>query len=105
MDELLRAAAGADPVLIYKHSPRCVVSLFAAWAVRSFARRRPGIPVFQVDVVAERRLSDALAEALGVAHASPQVIWLEDGQATWTASHDEIRCRRLIAQADRSASR
>lgn len=81
--------------LLYKHSPRCGVSLVAAEEVESFARQEPGLPVYQLDVVRQRQLSQDLARTLRIDHASPQVILLRGGAPVWHTSHQRIRAPNL----------
>ncbi|MDT8341597.1 MAG: bacillithiol system redox-active protein YtxJ [Longimicrobiales bacterium] len=91
------ALAAAGPRLIFKHSTACPFSLMAAEQVRRFAERRPEVPVLRVLVLQERALSNAVAEATGVLHESPQVIWMEDGEVRGHLSHGEVRTDALEA--------
>lgn len=88
--------------MIYKHSPRCGVSLNAADEVRRFAGSATEVPVYVVDVVRDRELAREVERRLGVRHESPQVILLRDGDAVWDASHRAVTARALadaLAQA------
>ena len=94
------ALAGLPPtglVYLYKHSFRCGTSLIAREEVEAFAAARPDVPVFQLDVVAQRALSQALTTLLKVRHASPQVILLRNHQPVWSATHSRITAPALIA--------
>ena len=98
---------------LYKHSYRCGISLTAREEVEAFAISRPDVPIYQLDVLAQRPLSQALAALLHVPHASPQVILLRDRVAVWSASHSRITVPALTAaladrpggSTDRRASR
>lgn len=81
--------------LLYKHSPRCGVSLVAGEEVEAFAGQQPDLPVFRLDVVRQRALSQDLARTLGVGHASPQVILLRGTHPVWHTSHQHIRAASL----------
>jgi bacillithiol system protein YtxJ len=94
-DEELKAALEQPRAVLYKHSPRCGVSLRTLREVEKFAEQMPDVPVYMVDVVADRDLSGAIAEHFEIAHQSPQAIVLADGQPTWYASHFQISARRL----------
>jgi bacillithiol system protein YtxJ len=85
-------------VLLYKHSPRCGVSLDAVDEVEAFAKQEPSLPVFQVDVIQQRALSQQIADALGIRHASPQVILLRGATPLWHTSHQRITIPTLRAQ-------
>ena len=100
----LLAAARAGAAVLYKHSPACWISARALKEVRAFAEAHPGTPVFMVDVLAQRTLSQALAARLGVTHRSPQAILLDHGEPVWDTSqrlggansawHDELTWMR-----------
>lgn len=85
--------------ILYKHSSRCGISLMAREEVELFAAARPDVPIFQLDVAAQRPLSQALAALLGVPHASPQVVLLRDQRSIWSASHFRITAAALRAAA------
>lgn len=97
------AVLGATPLLLlYKHSPWCGASMISETRVRDFAAAHSDVPVFLIDVVAQRELSTRIATALGVGHESPQVILIRDGSAVWNTSHFHITRRALetaVAQA------
>lgn len=63
-------------------------------------RRRPGIPVYFVDVLAQRPLSQRIAVALGIRHESPQAIMLQAGTPVWHASHSEVTADALLQRVD-----
>lgn len=89
--ERLRDADDADGhALLYKHSPRCIVCRRAIGDVEELARSRPDLPVYLIDVLDQRGLSDRVARELDVKHESPQVLLLRGGRATWTASHGGV---------------
>ena len=97
--DLLLAAPLA---VLYKHSPICPTSDAADGDMLAFRRRR-AIPVYMVDVIHHRPLSRALAERIGVRHASPQAIILRDGVAAWHWSHYEIRAEAMARVVDHLA--
>ena len=89
-ETVLADAMAAEVAVLYKHSPRCPTSRYAMHEVRSFADSRPDVPVYVVNVVKNRELSQQLADDLCVAHRSPQVILLRRGSAEANASHHSI---------------
>ena len=98
-DADLMAVLAAPLAVLYKHSPICPTSGVAYEELLAF-RRRSAVPVFLVDVIKHRPLSRALAERIGVAHASPQAIVLQDGVAAWHRSHYEIEADALERAVD-----
>jgi bacillithiol system protein YtxJ len=95
----LAALLAAPLAVLYKHSPICPTSGFAYEEMLAFRRLR-GVPVYLVDVIKHRPLSRALAERIGVAHASPQAIILRDGVATWHRSHFDIQAEAMTRVVD-----
>jgi bacillithiol system protein YtxJ len=95
LDHLLAAPLA----VLYKHSPICPTSDVAYEEMLAFHRRR-AVPVYMVDVIHHRPLSRALAERIGVRHASPQAIILRDGVAAWHRSHYDIRAEAMARAVD-----
>ena len=91
----LADAMAADVAVIYKHSHRCPLSRLAMHEVNGFAERSPHVPVYMVNVVRDRTLSQQLAIDLGVQHQSPQVILLKRGHPEAHASHGKITSKLL----------
>jgi bacillithiol system protein YtxJ len=100
----LRDALRAPAAVIYKHSPRCGACIASAQEMAFFADGHPGMPVYQIDVVARHALALTIAERLGVIHESPQAILVADGRAVWHASHWEVRALDLEEQLARLPS-
>ena len=88
--------------IIFKHSTRCAVSSWSHAEVTRFAAERSDVPIYLVLVVENRPLSQHIAGALGVAHASPQAILVRDGKPVWNVSHGEVTAEAL-ADAWKSA--
>ena len=101
-EEDLEAVLAAELALIYKHSPRCAQSLFARRQVKRFVELNPGVPIYMIDVVGNRDVSDAVARRVGVRHESPQVILLRRGGPLWHASHGGVRANAIAAALGRS---
>lgn len=92
----LSDAAGLDEALatgravLFKHSPRCWISRRARDEVEAFADRNPEVPVYQVNVLDARGVSDEVASRLGVGHESPQAIMTGGGRAVASTSHFDV---------------
>ena len=93
--ETLDEALETGLSVIYKHSTRCWICTKAERQVREFADQHPEVPVYQVDALEEKDISNEVAGRLGVEHHSPQVIVVRDGKAAWTGSHFRIS-RRIL---------
>jgi bacillithiol system protein YtxJ len=99
-DAALDAALKSERAVLYKHSPVCGSSLIAFSEMRRFAEGHPDTPVYLIDVIEGRALSEAAAERLHVTHESPQAILMERGVPVWTASHRGVRAAALAEQVD-----
>ena len=80
------------PVVIFKHSLTCPISSAAYESMAEFDGE-----VALVEVQRARALSREIEIRLGVAHESPQVIVLSNGQVAWTASHFKITAEAVAA--------
>ncbi|MDT8368504.1 MAG: bacillithiol system redox-active protein YtxJ [Longimicrobiales bacterium] len=94
------ALESSGPLLLFKHSTTCPISSVAAREVARFAEAHPDIAVRRVLVIEERSLSNEVAEATGVPHESPQVIFIEGGQVRDHLSHGAVRAKALEGWLD-----
>ncbi len=101
-DADLDSLLDAPLAVLYKHSPICPASDVAYAELQAFRRRRD-VPVYLVDVIEHRPLSRALAERIGVRHASPQAIVLRAGVVAWHRSHYEIQAAAIERVVDHLA--
>jgi len=90
-------SSGERPLVIFKHSLTCSVS---SAAYEQMAQYEGGVALIEIQNA--RDLSSTIASRFGVAHESPQVIVLRQGQAFWNASHFKITAA-AVAQAVREA--
>ena len=63
-DADLREALAAPEAVLYKHSPACWMGMMAHRQIRRFVQSYPEIPVYIVNVLAQRRLSDTISQRL-----------------------------------------
>ncbi|BBI34568.1 bacillithiol system redox-active protein YtxJ [Cohnella abietis] len=80
------------PLLVFKHSTSCSVSAGAHEEFMHYIKDAQTAPVefAIVHVIEDRPVSNAIAEQLGIKHASPQAILVKDGQPVWDTSHWHI---------------
>ncbi len=90
--EELTSRSKDAPVVIFKHSLTCPISA-AAYDEMS---RYDG-EVALIEVQQARALSNEIENRLGVAHESPQVIVLRNGQVLWSASHFKVTADAVAA--------
>lgn len=82
-----------EAAVIFKHSTRCAISRLALSQFERAAREwgtDRDLQWVKVDVLAQRPLSNAIAETFGVQHESPQVLVFVDGKLVYHASHEQI---------------
>lgn len=79
-------------VVIFKHSLTCPISARAYEQMAEFEGE-----VALIEVQLSRELSTEIENRLGVAHESPQVIVLRNGQVVWNASHFDITAAAIAA--------
>lgn len=91
------AALAAPRFLVFKHSLICPASDRAFAEYEAFVVARPDVPTAWIDVIGERTWARHVAAATGVAHQSPQALFVRDGKAAWHASHGEITRKALAA--------
>jgi bacillithiol system protein YtxJ len=79
------------PVLIFKHSTRCIISTMVMRSLEAQADRlNPLGPWYYLDLIAHRDYSNLIAQELGINHESPQLIILHSGKVIWHDSHQGI---------------
>jgi len=105
--EACLAASDDKPVWVFKHSTRCPVSTAAHTCVTKYEDGAPEIApeVRMVKVIESRPVSNAIAEALEVAHQSPQLILLRGRKALWSASHYDISAENIARALDKFVAR
>jgi len=81
--------------VLFKHSPICGSSSAALERVRDFVAANSAVPVYFVDVLGERALSQDIAGSLGLPHASPQAIVVRWGVPVWAARHGGVTAAAL----------
>ncbi|GAB5556323.1 MAG: bacillithiol system redox-active protein YtxJ [Schleiferiaceae bacterium] len=84
---------GSKGIMLFKHSTRCSISSAALNRVTQWIEEveSKGIPVYYLDLIQFREVSNQIASQLGVHHESPQLIWVVDGRAVQDTSHFDIR--------------
>lgn len=82
------------PVLIFKHSTTCSISAAAKAKVERQwpdASLPADTPIYYLDLLRYRPVSNQIATDFGIEHQSPQMLLIQDGQVRYHASHMGIR--------------
>jgi bacillithiol system protein YtxJ len=83
------------PVLLFKHSRTCGISLGAFDEVQMHLSTEGRAAYKLITVQSHRRVSDEASLRLGIRHETPQVILLRGGRPVWNASHFRITADEL----------
>lgn len=83
--------SATHPVALFKHSTRCSISSTAKDRIeRQWSFTDEQLPVYYLDLIRYREVSNRIAEITGIPHESPQLIILKHGKAIYDASHSGI---------------
>ncbi|PKR82002.1 bacillithiol system redox-active protein YtxJ [Brumimicrobium salinarum] len=78
------------PVVFFKHSTRCSISSMALSRFEKDWNSTTPCTLCFIDLIANRPVSNALAELTGVEHQSPQVIVVKNKEVILTDTHNGI---------------
>ena len=81
--------------LFFKHSTRCIVS---SMALKSFEREWDtsiDATLYFIDLIANRPVSNELAEISQVQHQSPQAIVMDGTKVVHSSSHEQIDASKI----------
>ena len=85
--------------IIFKHSTRCSISLMAKKKFELEWEYLPAeTPVYFLDLLSYRNISNAISEQFHVHHESPQLLLIKDGECIFDTSHGEISAEETAEQ-------
>lgn len=76
-------------VVLFKHSTRCSVSNMA-WKMFQQEWNNNESPVYYLDLLNYRSVSNAIASQFQIEHESPQVLVIKNGVCVYHATHQAI---------------
>ena len=77
--------------LIFKHSTRCSISMMAKRRFELDWQNLPdNMPLYFLDLIKHRELSNKVAQDFSVYHESPQLLLIKDGECILDQSHGAI---------------
>lgn len=98
LDELIQSSV-KQPFVIFKHSTRCSISAMVKDRLeRQWTNEDGGLPVYYLDLIRYRPVSDHIAVSLGVQHESPQILLIKNGACVYNVSHSAINAHELRLQ-------
>jgi bacillithiol system protein YtxJ len=85
--------------IIFKHSTRCSISLMAKRRMELDGNTVPeNIPVYFLDLIKYRDLSNQVAQDFQVYHQSPQLLLIKDGECVLDQSHGGISVEEALTE-------
>ncbi|ARN77300.1 cytosolic protein [Nonlabens spongiae] len=95
LDNLIKNSK-LKPKVIFKHSTRCGISRMALNQFENnYTSGMDQAVYYLLDLIANRDVSNAVAEKLSVQHQSPQVIVIDNEQVIHTESHHGIDIKKI----------
>lgn len=95
--ETIRDRSKERPVVLFKHSTRCGISMAALRRVNKDVQSlSEHADLFLLDLLQHRDISNQIAATFGVAHESPQVLVIQNGHAVYNASHGAIEVPAML---------
>ena len=96
--EEIKELSKTQPVVIFKHSTRCSISLMAKNRLdRSDA---PGGTLFYyLDLLKHRNISNLIASEFDEQHQSPQILLIKNGKCVYEESHNGISMEDIAEEA------
>jgi bacillithiol system protein YtxJ len=83
-------------IAIFKHSTRCYISVSAKKRLEGdWNFKDSQLPVYFLDLLAYRPISDKIASVFNVHHQSPQILLIKDGKCFYDASHSDVSVENI----------
>lgn len=99
VEQLHHIKASQQFSLIFKHSTRCSISLMAKKKLELESDTLPeNLPVYYLDLLNYRSISNKIAEIFQVHHESPQLLLIKNGECIYETSHGEISAEEVTGQ-------
>ena len=86
------------PQVIFKHSTRCTISSMALNRLEK-AASPSDIDFYFLDLITHRDISNAVSEQFDVAHQSPQILLIKNGNCIFDESHSSIYMEDIAEEA------
>jgi len=84
--------------IIFKHSIRCSISLMAKRRLEMDKDHLPTeLPLYFLDLIRYRELSQQIAQDFQVHHESPQLLVIKDGECILDQSHGGISLEEALS--------
>ena len=94
---LIIEESNSKPVVIFKHSTRCIISKMALRGFESDYNFGDDFLCYYLDLIANRDISNEIANRFGIEHQSPQILIIKNGVVVYNESHEGIDANVLKA--------
>jgi bacillithiol system protein YtxJ len=97
-EQLAKIKSANGNSIIFKHNTTCPISKGAKGRLEAEGDNLPSdTPVYMVDIMSNRPVSDAIAEQFNVEHKSPQLLVIKDGECTYNEALSAINVEDTAA--------
>ena len=84
--------------VIFKHSTRCSISMMVKKRFELDWNKLPGdLPLYFLDLIKYRDLSNKIATDFQVYHESPQLLLIKDGECVLDLSHGQVSVEEALS--------
>jgi len=83
------------PVIIFKHSTRCIISRMALKNFENEYDLGENVTAYFLDLISFREVSNEIASRFNVVHQSPQLLLIVGGKSVYDVSHSAIDAQEL----------
>src|SRR5690606_6474287 len=98
IEQLEQLAQQNETFVVFKHSTRCSVSSMAKKTLAmDFDTAKTDKPIYLLDLIALRELSNHIASKWNVRHESPQVLVLNGDTCLFHGSHSDIELDSILS--------
>ena len=94
LDEII-TLSNEKPVVIFKHSTRCIVSRTALKQFENEFDLDKKVNAYFLDLLEHRDISNEITNRFGLVHQSPQLILIKEGKSVYNVSHSDIDAGEL----------
>jgi bacillithiol system protein YtxJ len=99
--EQIKKESFERPIMIFKHSTSCSISSASLSRMERNWKEEEAknMKVYFLDLLKNRRLTNAIAQKFNVEHQSPQVILIKNGERVYDESHFGISFQDVVSVA------
>ncbi|KAB2807379.1 bacillithiol system redox-active protein YtxJ [Phaeocystidibacter luteus] len=94
LDKLDAHSNEGEGVLIYKHSTRCFISTMAERRLKDWDTGV--LPIYYLDLLRYRDVSNEVSRRYGIQHQSPQLLWIKGGKCVEHTSHHGVSSEEIM---------